>query len=300
MRSAALLWCVLLANCGGCHETRAPAPPARTRNAVTAPRQLELLTYNVLATPQHVAQRTPPLLRLLGESGAHVIALQEVAPWFLRRLRAQPWSRRYHFAPAPGRAPGGQLVLSKLPVLRTIVRRQPGPQRRVLIVAVLDLGAGRELAVATTHMESMLRDGPIRARQLDQIFTVLRPYRQAVLLGDLNFGDGEQPETGHLDGRYRDLWTTLRAEDPGYTWNREKSPMADKGSFVGEKSRRLDRILVRGRGLRPLRVSIIGDAPVSERTPTIFPSDHFGLRGAVALPSPNGTSRAKSSPERRR
>ncbi|MDD9936052.1 MAG: hypothetical protein OXT09_20740, partial [Myxococcales bacterium] len=63
--------------------------------------------------------------------------------------------------------------------------------------------------------------------------------------------------------------------DLQFTWDIEKSPMAARGSFPGEPSRRLDRILVRLPGYQPSDVSVLGDEPVGKNG--VFPSDHFGL-----------------------
>lgn len=269
---------------------RPPRTPAPTQPAPPPARHVSALTfvsYNVLATPLHPSERVPPLLRLLETSQADVIALQEVAGWFLTELRAQPWTRRYAFTRFGGKvgAPGGQLIMARLPIRRSHRLLQPGRQGRVLLIAEVEVN-GRILAVATMHMESLLDDGPTRALQLDQIFARLRPYSAAVVLGDFNFGDGEQPDTAHLDRSYVDLWTATQgppSKAPGFTWNIEVSPLAKKQSFVGEKSRRLDRILFRGKGLSAGNIRIIGDKPVSPATPQIFPSDHFGLQGVLKV-----------------
>ena len=266
-----------------------PPPPSavaesrpRAPAVVADPTRIRLLTYNVLADPDHVGLRIPPLLELLGRADADVIALQEVAPWLLRALLAQPWTRRYQISRFEGRvqAPGGQLVASRFPIVRSLARVLPGRQQRTVVVSVLRVG-DTEVAVATTHMESFLEDGPTRARQLDVIFELLRPFSHAVLLGDLNFGDGEQPETARLDRGYGDLWLALWPGEPGFTWDMERSEMARRGAFPNELSRRLDRILVRLPGWEPESVRILGDMPVPGSRGKVHPSDHFGLMGTL-------------------
>lgn len=279
---------VLLAVLSGCRcqETLSPAdtlaPVARPRSVVRPPRSLRLLTYNVLADATVARQRVPGLLAIIGQAKADIIGLQEVAPWFLRELRRQPWIERYHLSRCGGRvAPGGQLVLTRFPIRGAICEVLPGPQRRVVVLARVAL-PGRMVAVATVHLESYLEDGPVRAKQLDRTFELLKPYPDAVLLGDFNFGDREQPETDRLDPGYTDPWRALHPDRPGFTWNIEKSEMARKGSFVNEPSRRLDRILVRIRGYSPRNIRIIGAAPAPGARPGVFPSDHFGLVAEIA------------------
>lgn len=135
--------------------------------------------------------------------------------------------------------------------------------------------------VATTHLESPLAEGPVRGRQLDAIFPRLKDADDAVFLGDFNFGDAE-PEEKRIDSAYVDLWKSLKANDPGYTWNIETSDMARKGSFPGEKSRRLDRILLRTPLWKAKGIRIIGDQPIPPGKKDLFPSDHFGLVATIA------------------
>lgn len=250
----------------------------------TGPRResLTLLTYNVLGDAARAKERVPKLLEIIGQSKADVIALQEVVPWFLMLAARQEWFREYHATVQDGHivAPGGQLFLSRLPIVSSGYQVLPGRQNRTVVVAEVVVN-GRKMALATTHMESLLEDGPIRAQQLDAIFPLLEAGEDAVLLGDLNFGDGEEPETSRLRARFTDVWLALRPKEPGYTWDIERSDMAMAGSFPGEKSRRLDRILVRSSVWRPTEIRIIGDGPIIERKKDLYPSDHFGLMATL-------------------
>jgi endonuclease/exonuclease/phosphatase family metal-dependent hydrolase len=247
-------------------------------------KQLTFVTYNVLADPVGKDSRIPQVLALLDKSNADIIALQEVAGWFLADLVNQKWVKEkgYNFTKIHNRiaSPGGQLILSKFPIKESTYRVLPGRQRRTVLLATILLD-GRQLSVATTHMESYLEDGPIRARQLDAIFPLLKDADDAVFLGDFNFGDGEQPDSAHLDEGYQDIWLSLHPKKPGYTWNIEVSKMAQKGSFPGEASRRIDRILVRSPIWQPKQIEIIGDKPVVPGKIDLFPSDHFGLVGVL-------------------
>jgi hypothetical protein len=69
----------------------------------------------------------------------------------------------------------------------------------------------------------------------------------------------------------------LRRGEAGCTWNIEKNEMARRGSFPGEGSRRLDRILIRSRTWKPKAVRLLGTEPLSTERKDLFPSDHFGL-----------------------
>ncbi|MCB9749000.1 MAG: endonuclease/exonuclease/phosphatase family protein [Myxococcales bacterium] len=259
---------------------RVGAPPAK-RTVVDAPPRavppLTLVTYNVLADRVRVSERLPPLLELLARADADVIALQEVTDWIARLIHEQPWARGYYASTIGGRRahPGGQYILSRRPILRSSAIELAGRQRRTAVLSTIEAG-GVELTVVTTHLESFLEDGPTRARQLDQIFERLQLEDDATLLGDLNFGDGE-PEEGSINAEFDDVWRALRPGEPGFTWNIERSEMARAGSFAGEASRRLDRVLLRSDHWVGASIEIIGDQPVHAGARDLFPSDHFGL-----------------------
>jgi len=284
-------------------SSTATALASATPSATPTVTPLRLLTYNVLASPIFPQLRREAVFAVLKASKADIIALQEVPRWMLKPLVEQPWVRRdYQVTPAPGGvpyAPGGQLIISRHPIERTAADVLVGKQSRTVLVAQLRID-GRVLAVATSHLESYLEDGPMRARQLDAIFPMLAGADDAVLMGDLNFGDGAKPETDHLDASYVDVWTVLQPGKPGFTWNNEENPMARIGAFAKEPSRRLDRILVRSTHWRPTSVRIIGNQSAGERKLTlrdramiemperrqpdagepniaVFPSDHYGV-----------------------
>jgi endonuclease/exonuclease/phosphatase family metal-dependent hydrolase len=308
-----ILWVLALLAPLGC-RARSETSPGKAKGSQTVPGKtteaaeptkkapLRLLTYNVLASPVFPRLRLRALNRVLAESKADVIALQEVADWMVSPLTEAAWVKNgYRVTRRDGEpfAPGGQLILSRHAIADTAAMTLPGKQRRTLLVAEVVID-GWTLAVGTTHMESFLEDGPVRAKQLDTAFALLRRNENAVLMGDLNFGDGEQPETSHLDAGYLDLWKALRPQDEGFTWDIDGNPLAQFGAFAGEPSRRLDRILVRSPQLRPSSIVVVGDGSVGERVlshrdrkliepperskpdagePTIavFPSDHYGL-----------------------
>jgi tyrosyl-DNA phosphodiesterase 2 len=252
---------------------KAAAPSLVGQKSVT------FMTYNVLVTEVAVEKRVPVLFRLMQESDADIIALQEVGDWFVALLQKEAWAGKYYLANSAAESCGGNSILSKFPVTSAGCLPLPGRQGRTALLATLDV-AGRKMTVATTHMDSQLASGEIRGRQLDVIFEHLAHAQDAVMLGDLNFGDGEG-EDKKIPADYVDLWKALKPGDPGYTWDIEKSGMAYESRFVGEPSRRLDRILIKSTVWKPKDTRIIGDAPVFAGNKDLFPSDHFGLVGTV-------------------
>jgi tyrosyl-DNA phosphodiesterase 2 len=266
------------------HDYNVSGLPVRTEKPVSPaaaadPKALTFVTYNVLVDEVGLSQRAPVLFRLLRESDADVIALQEVGDWFMDLLKKETWAKEYYWVNTSTMNCGGNVILSRYPVSGAGCLPLPGKQARTALLATLDI-AGRKMSIATTHMESPLESGALRGRQLDVIFEHLAHAQDAVMLGDLNFGDGEG-EDKKIPADYVDPWKVLKPGDPGYTWNIEKSDMARDSCFPGETSRRLDRILVRSDMWKPKETLIIGDTPVISGKKDLFPSDHFGLVGTV-------------------
>ena len=269
-----ILACFFVANCGK-EEPILEKPEQKAPKAVS----VKLLTYNVLADQQQFGKvRNSKLLEILENSNADIIALQEVAPEFAEQLYLQEWVGKYHWHKKDGKPFVARefIILSKYPILSYVSEKLLSIQHRNLFIITVEI-EGVKTSIGTCHLESRLEDGPLRAEQLDQFFKHLNETEESFFLGDFNFGDGEQPETGRLNSEYQDPWLMLRPNEPGYTWDREKSDMALKGSFPKEKSRRIDRVLFKSKRWIPKSIKILGDKPVSDQQPHIFPSDHFGL-----------------------
>ena len=242
-----------------------------------------IVTYNVLADPIYKKQRIPELLKILGESNADIIALQEVAPWFIEEVGKAEWFKSYYVPIEANEIvnPRGLLILSREPVTQIEYDLLPGNQMRAYLIVSTTI-KGHNFKVATCHLESPLDAGETRARQLDVLFEKLADAEHVLLSGDFNFGDHEQPETAHLSDEYYDLWSKTNKWKKGYTWNIKKSKMAWNGSFRNEISRRIDRILIKSDKTIPVKSKIIGDRPLDKRK-VVFPSDHFGLYGTVTI-----------------
>jgi endonuclease/exonuclease/phosphatase family metal-dependent hydrolase len=243
----------------------------------------KLLTYNVLADPVHPETRLPAIFDILEKSDADIIALQEVAPWFLIELEKQEWLKKYHGTKAEGKliAPRGLLILSKSPIQKVTAELLTTRQHRALLVVETEI-KNIKVTVATCHLESPLEASRTRAIQIDEFFKILDKAEHSVFLGDFNFGDGEEPETSMLIPKFVDSWLLTNGKEVGYTWNMEKNEMAKSGSFSNEKSRRLDRIFIKSTHLTPTKIEIIGDQEI-EKNQGLYPSDHFGLLGTVKV-----------------
>ncbi|WP_279340419.1 poly(A) polymerase [Sphaerisporangium perillae] len=263
---------------------RAPTA-ARLRVAPTAAR-LRVLTWNTLwdrydSDRIDTARRRPLLLDALEQADADVIALQEVEAELLSMLLLSRWVRSgYTLSTDPaGRDvdDGGLLLLSRLPVREAGVHVL-GPHKSVAAVTV-ESAAG-PIVVAVTHLTSdHSENGKARREaELTRLAEVLTGLDgDVILLGDLN--DGGSGPAGVLG--LRDAWTEVHGpSDPTVTFDPRVNPLAALSSLSGRASR-LDRVLLRGPGLRAATAVLRGDSPA---TPDgLFISDHYGVMVDVAI-----------------
>lgn len=259
-----------------------------SQEAPGAPRPLRLLTWNLLFdrfSPERIqsAQRLPVQLRLLEESEADLIALQEVTPSFYAALLEEPWVReRYWVSEGPAAAtldPSGQAILSRLPL--ESVRIHAFSSRKQAVVATLQTSEGR-LVLANLHLTSNQaeRAEEIRVEQLRLLTRLLQrahPDDDWVLAGDFNQREGE-PDGGLARAGAEDLWVTL-GEGPGKTYDPSANALA--AHFTGSgRAARFDRVFLRSRSdrWRGTGIELYATAPIPGVEPPLWPSDHFALR----------------------
>jgi len=245
--------------------------------AGAAPPVIRLLTWNVLFdlypdTAFEPERRWAALRAAILESGAELVALQEVTPGFLGPLLDDPGIReRYRVSDVSGETvtPYGQLLLSRLP-LDGLGQKVLSRSKRFLI-ARLTL-AGRSVSVAVVHLTSDKHvDGAEKRRaQLVALAGLLRG--DAIVAGDFNHDDAEHQPALAARG-FRDAWRVCRPDAPGFTFDPRENPLT---ALISSRTRRrrLDRVLSRGPGLKPLSAAIVGTAPIGGGL-TI--SDHFGV-----------------------
>ena len=247
--------------------------------------RLAIVTYNVQGDPTGENLRLSRLLRVIEEERPDIVVLQEVAPWALRVIAADEWVRSSGYAATTldgqTASPFGLLVLNRCPIEETRHLGLEDGQGRVGLVTTLRVN-GLRVGVGNVHLSSLLEDGPARADELDLVFAALADFDQAILAGDFNFGDGEEPESSHLDGSFRDAWTVLHPGEPGFTWDMQQSAQARKRAYAGEHSRRLEWVLLRSRRWAPEEATVIGNqAAPSRSSPLPFRPLWPGGRGSA-------------------
>jgi len=155
------------------------------------------VSYNVWFGEFHSETRFEAISKLLWETQADVICLQEVTEKFIRTLSSQPWVRESYIISHVGPDIGsyGIWLLSKLPVHSLYKIELPTFMERYCLVA--ECVINREIIVfATAHLES-LDTAQIRKEQLEIISKHLQHYTNVIFTGDFNF-DADLNYSDHL------------------------------------------------------------------------------------------------------
>lgn len=257
-----------------------PDAPATVPADVVAVGSLTVVTFNVWFGEYYREERTDALFRILQDSDADIIALQEITPELLEVILETPWIRdTYSISDFIGEsiAPYGVLLLSRLPVERWEIHHLPTRMYRALVTATLNIN-GTQTVVGVVHLESTKFQGATREDQMRVIFPILENGPHAFLMGDFNFCAIRDVENRALDPRYRDAWAALRPDDPGYTEDTERNIMRLLQTEKPKRAR-FDRVLVRSAspGWRAEDIRLLGTEPIDPRLPKVFPSDHFGV-----------------------
>jgi tyrosyl-DNA phosphodiesterase 2 len=233
------------------------------------PRRIRLVTFNVWFGEHARGARQEALLSLLQSLDADVIGLQEATPELVERIEQTAWLRDYEISDRAVH-PHGLLCMSRLPVRSFVRSALPSMFGREILIAELD-----DLAVGIVHLESTRGFGEQRRRQLAQIFPQLERYPSAVLMGDFNLCS-TWDENDYLDATYTDVWAFLHPDAAGWTEDTEINRMRHELT-AKHKQVRFDRVLLRSPEWLPAHIELLGTSPVSDDTPSVFISDHFGL-----------------------
>ena|GEM_PF-1563669 len=296
------------------NETRSPVLPSDSSGNESRPNvshlPLRILTWNISLREFLREDRAREVRRVILESKADVIAFQEMTPEFYRLLSSDAkFSENYRLVPGnPAHVKGRLVLATRLNVVESRYIRLPGRMGRYAQKAVFQLEGGQDEAdsgssktpgdiairfsIMNLHLESYLEDGAIRASQIRRI----APFIQApaLVLGDFNFGDGPEAnlERQAIPEGYRDLWKERYKVDPGLTWNQEENPLSLMFKFDGEKSRRLDYILLFEESWRLHEIQMLGRRKVLEyRGKPIPPSDHYAVMADLIVPRSNPVSK---------
>lgn len=235
---------------------------------------LRVCTFNVWFDPFESERRCNAVLEILSELDADVIALQEVTPRFLSNLLAAPWVRDA-YAVSRSKLVDARydvVMLSRLPVRHFVAHEISTDMGRKLHALTIQTTRG-SLVIAGIHMESMRERTPMRLKQISECTPILSRADCSLWLGDFNAAPSSE-EDDAIRCAFRDVWSEL-SRAPGYT--RDTSQNAMLAKVKADRHQRIDRVFLRGEGLAPTSVRMLGTAPLEGTDGQVFPSDHFGL-----------------------
>ncbi|HEX6246168.1 MAG TPA: endonuclease/exonuclease/phosphatase family protein [Polyangiales bacterium] len=241
-----------------------------------------VVTFNVWFDRYECERRCHAVLDILRQQAPDVIALQEVTPLFLARLLSEPWVRDAYACSRSKLldARYDVVMLSRLPVSRFVSYPLTTDMGRRLHALEIPTTRGR-LVVAGVHLESMRERTPTRLTQIDECIPILSRADFSIWLGDFNSAPSSD-EDQRICVAFRDAWDDLDGT-PGYTRDTSRNAMLAK--VKADRHQRIDRILWRGQGFQPVRIGLLGTAPLPDTDGQVFPSDHFGL-SAELEPTP--------------
>ena len=249
---------------------------------------LRVATYNVWFDPLESARRCGAVLDILELEQPDIIALQEVTASFLAALLEAPWVRESYQVSQHKLSPGRHydvVMLSRLPVHRAVLHPLPSTMGRRLHMLELRTNRG-SLAVAGVHLESMRNMTSTRLQQIERAISLLSSADAAIWLGDFNAAP-DSSEDALIRTAFSDAWSCL-SNDAGYTRDTTRNAMLAK--VKTDRHQRIDRVLTRGGWLVPKSLRLLGTEPLSGSEGQVFPSDHFGLIGELALPQAQASS----------
>ena len=244
-------------------------------------------------------QRYVALAKVLEQTDADIIAMQETEPTWWDFLSKQAWVQKQYMFSCNMRGdaitPWGQLMLvnKRLPVTSMSAANVPGytGHTSVMPTCTIQLTAGKTLTINSVHLLAPYTQSNVNVRvtQLDVLMKRLSPKlvgEDVIVMGDFNDHPSNFFVMPAPMGNFVDAWAQVHGTndgDNGYTINGRRSKytaLIIEPEFFG----RADRMLYKSQHLKAVDASLIGTKSVREELGIttcpdyLFPSDHFGLR----------------------
>ncbi|TVU30972.1 hypothetical protein EJB05_22631, partial [Eragrostis curvula] len=286
---------------GGGGTGKAPAVNEGNLETHFDKRTFKIMTYNVwFREDLELSRRMDALGELIKHHSPDFICFQEVTPSIYLLLQKSDWWKEYKCLLSQEKAIGRPyycMQLSKMPVKQSEnIPFSNSIMGRELCIASVRTGEMTNVVVATTHLESPCPAPPKwdqmysmeRVTQANTSLENLRPYRNAIFCGDMNWddkGDGPFP----LPDGWIDAWVELKPGNEGWTYDTKANGMLSTNRKL---QKRLDRFVCNLEDFRIDSIEMIGTEAIpgvsylKEKKVRkeirkvelpVFPSDHFGL-----------------------
>ncbi|KAJ0983029.1 hypothetical protein J5N97_011284 [Dioscorea zingiberensis] len=278
-----------------------PVPSSDNTHANLNRGLLKVLSYNVwFREDLEVYKRMKALGDLIQQHSPDMICFQEVTPNIYEILQSSTWWNAYKCS-VPAREANSKayfcMQMSKLPVKSFSCKPfSNSTMGRELCLADVDMGMGKQLLIATSHLESPCPSPPKwdqmfsreRIVQAKQAIGILKSSPNVIFGGDMNWDDKLDGDFPLPDG-WIDAWKQLRPGENGCTYDTKANPML-QGNRTLQK--RLDRFLCFLSDFKLQSIEMIGMEPIpglsyckekkvknefKKLVLPVLPSDHFGL-----------------------
>lgn len=198
---------------------------------------LKLVSWNIYFDNISGETRYPKIIRSLVNQKPNIACLQEVTDKFIELVKKDPRLKTYHLTYNPLLNGYSNIILSNIPAIGSGTFSLPSKMSRKATYLRLN----KTLAIVNLHLESPLDSQSIRKQQLSKVSFKFGSYRDVVLCGDFNYGDGENDDF-QIRLKYRDV----AEKNLQYTYDVSNNRLARLNKYPKEKSRRLDRIYIKG------------------------------------------------------
>ncbi|PNT63103.1 tyrosyl-DNA phosphodiesterase 2 isoform X1 [Brachypodium distachyon] len=288
---------------------------------------IKIMTYNVWSRGILQGLRMYALGDLIQRHNPDLVCLQEVTPDIQNYLKRSCASWQEYECVSPDEEDVERhryycLLMSKMPVNSSELIYWTKPKGgRGLYTVYVTIGGGKNLVLATTHLEGRvvryfkpgrihskrtkkqrkeerLRKNEKRRAQAEACRRLLPAHPNVILCGDMNWDDRVDGSFPLLDG-FIDPWIVLKPGENGYTYDTEANAMlaaiAEHNLVKRQLQGRLDRFFCKLEDFKIENIEIIGKEAIAldkhliiHETP-LLPSDHFGLVLTITLRS-NGSA----------
>ncbi|KAF6168195.1 hypothetical protein GIB67_011580 [Kingdonia uniflora] len=263
---------------------------------------LKIMSYNVwFREDLEICTRMKAVGDLIQQYSPDLICFQEVTPNIYMLFQKSSWWNLYRCSLSNQMVNAKMgyfcMQLSKVPVKFFSCKPfNNSIMGRELCLTEIEVGSGKSLVVATSHLESPCPAPPKwnqmyskeRVAQAKEVITLLKDSQNVIFGGDMNWddkSDGQFP----LSDSWVDAWVELRPRENGFTYDTKSNSMLSGNRTL---QKRLDRFLCNLPDFRIIGIDMIGmDAipglsyckekkvknEVKNLVLPVLPSDHYGL-----------------------
>lgn len=278
---------------------------------------VSILTYNVLRhTTAEGSQRAVEQLKLLRDSNATYMVLNDVSPSFLQQIGEVPsfsgfYSVYAHHLTAENTSTradsdalvkgANTLVISKTRIIQAQILPLPSRTERNIIRVECEGTSTCSVVIIAAHLDDSPRDVKLRVQQLVQLNKATENFTHAshieIYAGDLGLSLGTK-EHKVISSSLTDAWTAVHPGEPGLTYDPESNKMTKVLSSSAQPTRR-DRILFKSEqpiSLSPTHCEILGTTKLNHKYKgaSVWPSDHFAVLASFTGLEESATSKKAS------